>query len=76
MKLLRRPAHGLAGLFREGARIRARHLCKDRNLAIALDKLHGHVEVQQTRECFTWHRPRKHIAPDHHAVYLCLTNVL
>src|SRR5258708_6901037 len=32
--------------------------------------------MQQIRECFTWHRTRKHIAPDHYIVYFCLANLL
>jgi hypothetical protein len=69
MKLLRRPAHGLSSLFWEGAWIRACHLRKHRNLAIALDKVHRHAEVQQAHERFAWHRARNDIAPDHHMVH-------
>src|SRR3989442_9926737 len=76
MKLLRHPAHDLSKLFWDGACIRACHLCKHLTVAIALDKLYWNIQVQQTRECFTWHRAQNHIAPDHYMVYLCLTNIL
>ena len=76
MKLLRHPAHDLSKLFRDGACFRASHPCKHLTVAIALDELDWNVEVQQTRDCFPWHRARKHIAPDYYMVYFCLTNIL
>src|SRR6266849_5496924 len=79
VELLPRPAHGLSPLFWGGAvpvRLRACHLGKHLTVAIAVDELHGNVEAQQTRECFTGHRARKHIAPDHDMVDFCLMNIL
>src|SRR5262249_49097150 len=76
MKLLGHPAHDLAKLFWDRARLHACHLCKHLTVAIALDKLHWNVEPQQTCESFKWHWARKDIAPDHDLVYLCLANIL
>src|SRR5437660_11702418 len=76
MKLLCIPAHGLSKLFRDGACFRAFHPCKHLTVAVALDELHWNVEVQQTRDCFTWHRSGKHIAADHQMICFCLTNIL
>src|SRR5256885_705733 len=76
MKLPRHPAHGLSKLRWDIARLRASHLCEHHSIAIALDELHRNIEVQQTGDCFIWHRPGKHIAPNHYLIYFCLTNVL
>src|SRR5260370_12608597 len=51
------------------------NLFKHSDLAVAIDKLHRDTEVEQICECFTRHRTRKHIAPDHHVVYSYLTNL-
>jgi hypothetical protein len=75
MKLLRVPAHDFLKLFRNGSCFRTSHLGKDLTVAVALDKLHWNVEIEQTRECLTRHRARNHIAPDHYLVYLGLTNI-
>ena len=75
-KLLSIPADGLPKLFRHAACFDASHHRKHLAVAVALDELDWNIEVQQARECFTWHRSRKHVAPDHHMVYICLTNIL
>ena len=76
MELLRHPAHNLSKLLWDLARLRASHLCKHHTIAVALDELHGNVEIPQTRDRFIWHRAGKHIAPDHYLIYFCLTNIL
>lgn len=76
MKLLRRPANDWSMLFRDGGWFPARHLFEHGNLAVAKDKLCGNAQIEQAGESFTWHRARKHIASDHHMVYVCLTNIL
>jgi hypothetical protein len=76
MKLLRRPANDLSSLFREGACFRASHCCEHLTVAVALNELHWKIEVQQISHCFTGHRARKHIAPDHDVIDFCLTNIL
>ena len=75
MKLLRRPAHDGPILFWDRCWILARHLFEHRNLAVAIDKLHGNPEVQQARERFTWHRAWNPIAPDHQVIHFGLTNL-
>ena len=52
------------------------HLREHLTVAVALYVLHWKVEVQQVLRLFRAARAGKHIAPDHHAVYICLTNVL
>src|SRR5437588_6760059 len=75
MKLLRVPAHDLSKRCRDLARVRACHLFKHHAVAVALNELHGNAEVQQAPDCFSRHRARKDIAPDHDMVYFCLTNI-
>src|SRR5207237_3794205 len=75
-KLLRRPVQDLSNLYRQVARIHASHLCEHLTVAVALDELHGNVEVQQARQRFTRQRARKHVAPDYDMIYSGLTNLL
>src|ERR1700681_1972319 len=49
-RLLRRPAHDLSKLLRNGARLDARSLGKHLTVTIALDELDWNVEVQQAGE--------------------------
>ena len=76
MKLLRPPAHDVSKLFRDLAGLRPSHLRKHDTVAIASDELHWDVEVEQTRQRFTGHRARKHIAADDDVVDVCLTDIL
>jgi hypothetical protein len=75
-KLRRIPAHNLPKLLRNSAGLFARHQSQDLALAVALDESHWYVEVQQTGECLTRHRARKHIASDHYLVYPSSPNIL
>src|SRR5262249_47692081 len=61
---------------RESALVLACDVCEDRSLAIALNRLHGNIEVQQTGEGFARHRPRSHVAPNHYLIYFGLMNIL
>jgi hypothetical protein len=76
MKLLRCPTYDRLILFWDGGWLSACHLFEYSNLTVAIDKLHWNAKVQQTRERFTWHRPRNHIASNYDMVYFCLTNLL
>jgi hypothetical protein len=53
MKLLGRPAYDRSILLRDGGWLSACHLFEHRDLAVAVYKLHGNADVQQTRERFT-----------------------
>ena len=52
-----------------------RHLREHLAVAIAVDELHGHVEVEQTLDGFTRQRAGKDVASDHNAVHLGLTDL-
>lgn len=72
----RRPAHDRSILLRDGGRILACHLFEHCNLAVPVDELNRNTDVEQTGECFTRHRARNDIAPDHDLVDFCLTNLV
>jgi hypothetical protein len=76
MKLLRHPAHSLSSLFWDGNGVCACHLFEHCNLTIALDEVYRSIEIPQASERFTWHRARKHIAPDHYMIYFIFTHIL
>src|ERR1700733_8529238 len=76
MELPSRPAYDRSILLRDGGGLSARHLFEYRDLAVAVDKLHGNADVQQTRERFTRQRPRNHIAPNYNEAHFSLTNLL
>src|SRR4029077_7068033 len=79
MQLLRRRAHRLSPLCRGGAepvRLDAGDLRKNLAVAIALNELHGYVEVQQICDRFAAHGSGNYIAADDDLVDLCLTNIL
>jgi hypothetical protein len=76
MQLLGHPVHDISKSFGDSAGISTCFLSKHLTVAIALDKLDGDREIQQTRECFAWHRTGNNIASNHDLVYLRLANVL
>lgn len=51
------------------------HLFEHCDFAIAINKLDGNIEIQQTLKCFMRHWARKHIASDHNMLYSYPTNL-
>ena len=56
--------------------IRGGHLGQHRQLAIAVDEMHGEVEVEQLPERLAGHRARHHIASDHDLIDVGVTKFL
>ena len=54
----------------------AADLRQHRQLAVAMNELHRHVEVEQTLERFPGHRTRHHVAPNHDLIDARLVNLL
>jgi hypothetical protein len=73
-ELLGRPADDGAIRFGHRGRVPARQLLEHRDLAIAIDKLDGEVEMLQAFQGLKRHRAGQHIAANHNAVDSFLTN--
>jgi len=75
-QLLRIPAHGLSKPLRNGICLLACPRCKHLSVAIAMDEMQGNIQLEQSPECFAWHRPRYYITSDDYLIYLCSTNLV
>jgi hypothetical protein len=76
MQLLGHPTNDLSHMVWECACIYPSHLCNDLTVSITLDPLDRNIDILQTRECFTWHGARDHIAADDDKIDRCVTNIL
>jgi hypothetical protein len=75
VNLLGGPADDRAIRLRHSERLTACELLQNRHLPVAIDKLYGHLQVQQAIEAFPGHWAWNDVASNHNLIYASSTNI-